>query len=109
MFSRLPDVLIHIILAYTGKVSYRSGRYINRLCKKDERYKLLESIPLKDYNKSYNSYSVELDIFNSDIKKYFYLCSDVFLFRNRIYLLKFEEDELTNGWRSNVAIEYYLE
>ena len=108
MFSKLPDVLIHIILAYTGKVSYRCGRYINRLCKKDDRYELLQTIPPKDYNESYNSYSVELDVFNSDIQKYFYLCSDVFDFRNRIYLLKFEGDEETNGFKLASATNHYF-
>jgi hypothetical protein len=108
MFSKLPDVLIHIILAYTGKVSYRCGRYINRLCKNDERYQLLQTIPQKDYNESYNSYSVELDI-PGDIQKYFYLCSDVFHFSNRIYLLKYEGGEETDWWSTEFAGEHYLE
>ena len=44
-FKNLPDELIHNIINYTDVVVYRNGRYINRLNKKDERYKVVMSIP----------------------------------------------------------------
>lgn len=48
-FKFLPDELIHNIINYTDVVVYRHGKYINRLNKKDERYKILMSIspPMK--------------------------------------------------------------
>jgi hypothetical protein len=44
-FKNLPDELIHNIINYTDVVVYRNGKYINRLNKKDERYKVVMSIP----------------------------------------------------------------
>ena len=44
-FKFLPDELIHHIINYTGVVVYRHGKYINRLNKEDERYKILMNIP----------------------------------------------------------------
>ncbi len=48
-FKTLPDEIIHYIVNYTDVVAYRHGRYMNRLHKKDERYKILMSIskPIK--------------------------------------------------------------
>ncbi len=45
-FKNLPDELIHHIINYTDVVVYRHGKYINRLHKKDKRYKLLMDIPM---------------------------------------------------------------
>jgi hypothetical protein len=45
-FKFLPDELINHIINYTDVVVYRHGKYINRLNKKDERYKVLMSIPV---------------------------------------------------------------
>lgn len=44
-FKTLPDELIHNIINYTDVVVYRNGKYINRLNKKDKRYKAIMSIP----------------------------------------------------------------
>ncbi len=44
-FKNLPDELIHHIINYTDVVVYRHGKYINRINKEDERYKLLRNIP----------------------------------------------------------------
>ena len=30
-YKQLPDVLVHLIVWYTGAIVYRNGRYINRL------------------------------------------------------------------------------
>lgn len=40
----LPDVLIQKIINYTDIVSYRHGKYINRINKNDNRYNLLKKI-----------------------------------------------------------------
>lgn len=44
-FKALPDELIHYIVNYTDIVVYRHGKYMNRLSKEDDRYKILMSIP----------------------------------------------------------------
>jgi hypothetical protein len=43
--QNLPDVLIHKIINYTDVIVYRNGKYINKIDKKDERYKILQTIP----------------------------------------------------------------
>jgi len=45
IYSQLPDVLIHKIINYTNVITYRYGKYINKISKNDERYKLLDKIP----------------------------------------------------------------
>ena len=47
IYSQLPDVLINKIINYTNVITYRYGKYINKISKNDERYKLLDKIPLK--------------------------------------------------------------
>jgi len=44
-FRFLPDVLIHKIINYTNVLSYRHGKYIDKISKDDKRYKLLGKIP----------------------------------------------------------------
>ena len=43
-FKYLPDELIQKIINYTDIVSYRHGKYINRINKNDKRYNLLKKI-----------------------------------------------------------------
>ena len=44
-FTMLPDVLIHKIINYTNIITYRNGKYIDRIPKNDNRYKVIETIP----------------------------------------------------------------
>ena len=44
-FKFLPDVLINKIINYTDVVTFRNGKYIDKISKDDERYKLLKTIP----------------------------------------------------------------
>ena len=44
-FKFLPDDLINKIINYTDIVTFRHGKYMDRIAKNDERYKLLEKIP----------------------------------------------------------------
>ena len=44
-FKYLPDELIHQIINYTDVVVFRFGKYINRINKCDNRYKILDKIP----------------------------------------------------------------
>lgn len=41
-FSKLPDVLIQIIINYTDIVVYRHGKYLNRVPKDDKRYDIIK-------------------------------------------------------------------
>jgi len=43
-FAGLPDVLIYKIINYTDVISYRNGKYINKINKKDKRYDILKNI-----------------------------------------------------------------
>jgi hypothetical protein len=53
IYSQLPLVLINKIINYTNVITYRDGKYIDKISKNDERYKLLEKIsrPIKVGNK----------------------------------------------------------
>ena len=46
-FKYLPDEIIHIIINYTNVLSYRNGKYINKLRQTDCRYKLVNQISRK--------------------------------------------------------------
>ena len=58
IFSKLPLVLIHKCINYTGKVTFRNGKYIDRIDTQDERYKLLQQItrPIKLLQNKYAIY-----------------------------------------------------
>ena len=43
--KKLPIELVNKIINYTGVVSFRNGKYINRIKNSDERYKILARIP----------------------------------------------------------------
>ena len=44
-FKYLPDEIIHQIINFTDVVVYRHGKYINRINRGDNRYKIFERIP----------------------------------------------------------------
>ena len=42
--SYIPEELLHIILAYDGRIKYKNGKYVNIIHKNDERYYIITSI-----------------------------------------------------------------
>ena len=43
-FKTLHDEIIHIIINYTGVITYRNGKFMNQLKKDDSRFVLLQKI-----------------------------------------------------------------
>jgi hypothetical protein len=58
IFSKLPFVLIHKCINYTGKVTFRNGKYIDRIDTNDERYRMVQKItrPIKLLQNKYVIY-----------------------------------------------------
>ena len=46
-FSYIPEELLHIILAYDGRIKYKNGKYVNIIHKNDERYNIITPIVSK--------------------------------------------------------------
>jgi hypothetical protein len=44
-YSDLPLDIIDNILSYTGVLKLRNGKYMGQIPKKDDRYKIIDSIP----------------------------------------------------------------
>ena len=40
----IPEDLLHIILAYDGRIKYKKGKYVNIIHKNDERYDIITPI-----------------------------------------------------------------
>lgn len=59
IFSKLPEVLVNKILNYTNIITFRHGKYMDKIDKKDERYQLVEKLP-KPIKISENSYRIPL-------------------------------------------------
>lgn len=58
-FKELPNELINIILNYTNIVTFRHGKYIDRISINDNRYEILNQIP-KPIKISHNIYNLFL-------------------------------------------------
>jgi hypothetical protein len=67
-FKYLPDEIIHQIINYTDVVVYRHGKYINRIKSSDNRYKILEKIPMPI---KIGQSRVLLKLLNADRQGYF--------------------------------------
>jgi hypothetical protein len=53
----LPLEIVHHILQYDGKIKYRNGKYMNQIATDDDRYKILQTIPL--IQPHYDSYGYD--------------------------------------------------
>ena len=45
--SCIPEELLHIILAYHGRIKYKNGKYVNIIHKNDERYNIISPVIIK--------------------------------------------------------------
>ena len=45
VYKYLPETIIHKIINYTDVIVYRHGKYINRLNKTHEKYRIIKTIP----------------------------------------------------------------
>ena len=43
--NQLPLEIVHRILEYDGRIKYRNGKYMNQICKDDDRYQMLLTVP----------------------------------------------------------------
>jgi hypothetical protein len=59
IFSTLPEVLVNNILNYTNIITFRHGKYMDKIDKNDGRYQLVEKLP-KPIKISENSYRILL-------------------------------------------------
>jgi hypothetical protein len=42
--SFIPEELLHIILAYDGRIKYKNGKYVNIIHKNDKRYNIITPV-----------------------------------------------------------------
>ncbi len=115
-FKYLPDEIIHIIINFTDVITYRYGKYINRLNKGDYRYKLIIQIPrpiyigshtimLKLTDDNYSGYFIKYIMSNHCIKmnvRFFYREKDGF---DNCYIFKSENDyvfDKNNVWHKTI-------
>jgi hypothetical protein len=94
IFSKLPKYIIVIIIGYNDDISYRSGKYINRIKKDDDRCNLLMTIPKKIYDIYEMNYYVYLQI-DGDKDKYLLMESETHDNNYYIYLTKYNWHEST--------------
>jgi hypothetical protein len=96
-----PDEIIHQIINYTDVVVYRHGKYINRLNKKDIRYKLLDKIP-KPIRINPNRFLIKL--LNKNREGYFLEYVISMYIKLNIKFVSYEVD----GFDRYLETKYYL-
>jgi len=100
-FSYIPEEVLHIILAYDGRIKYKNGKYVNVIHKNDERYNIISLIISKKMEIMKN---IELSGSGFYFEFGFDICNSVGLVYdcNFSYSNKFEicyYDTRNNGWK----------
>jgi hypothetical protein len=58
IFTKLPPEIVHHILTYDGTMTYRNGKYMNKIPDPDENYPLiLERMRFQRYRRFYSMFS----------------------------------------------------
>lgn len=111
--TKLPIELVHKIINYTNVVTFRNGRYINRLKKDDYRYEILKAIvkpiivPLED-----DSVVIEVIKNNKTHFSMYYVFKNnkkyvsIFSMRNKILNKDVYINNINNKWSK--IVEYYM-
>ena len=70
-WSNLHQDIIHYILKYDGTMTYRNGRYMNKIPNPDDNYPLiLDRMRMQRYRRFYSSFSfVTIQIFTTTTEK----------------------------------------
>ena len=104
--SYIPEDLLHIILAYHGRIKYKNGKYVNIIHRNDERYNIITPIISKKIDIMQN---IELSDsgfyfeFGFDTCRNVGLCYDYnFSFENKFEICYYDTRD---GW---VQIRTYL-
>ena len=66
IFANLPDELIHKIINYTNVITFRNGKYIDKINENDCRYALVRKIT-RPIQISYMQYFLLLTSYNSNV------------------------------------------
>ena len=99
-FLYIPEEVLHIILAYDGRIKYKNGKYVNIIHKNDERYNIITPIISKKIEILQN---IELSGSSFYFEFGFDICQSIGLVYdyNFSYSNKFEicyYDTRNNGW-----------
>ena len=62
IFKNLPFELVNKCISYTGKISYRNGKYINRIDEFDERYNLLYELREPTFWENHSTHCIMVEL-----------------------------------------------
>lgn len=67
LWKEIPNEILQLILQFDGRIKKRNGVYMNQILINDGRYKLLRSIPKKEFYGSNLSLKRQVFMINSEI------------------------------------------